>query len=234
MLETARRLLLFDIDGTLVDTGGAGLSALLSAAEECLGVQRDELPALDLAGATDGAVVRTLFEAAGHELSRSNIDAYHAAYLKQLALGLTGEGFCGHLLPGVREVVEALAADPGLHLGLLTGNIREGARLKLERFDLADWFVDGAFGDDAENRNELGPIAIRRLSAAVGASFDPSDVVIIGDTPKDIACAAACGARCLAVATGRFSMGELAAHGPWEVVPDLRSLDEIVSLLSSR
>lgn len=228
----APRLLLFDIDGTLMDTGGAGLAALLDAAEFCLNVPRNQLPALDLAGATDGAVVRSLFEAAGHELSSANIDAYHEAYLGRLAEGLNLPGFSGRLLPGVETLLQALTELPGVHLGLLTGNIRKGAMLKLQRFAIDSFFLDGAFGDDAEDRNKLGPVAVQRLSAMIQRPVDVGETIIIGDTPKDIACANALGARCIAVATGRFAEEELAEYRPWQVLPDVSDTGRLVQLLT--
>jgi phosphoglycolate phosphatase len=228
----AERLLLFDIDGTLMDTRGAGLSALLDGAVDCLSVTRDQLPELDLAGATDGSVVRHLFAAVGHPLTPEAVDAFHQAYLAHLKAGLQADGFCGHLLPAVEGLLHELSRLPHVTLGLLTGNIREGAMLKLRRFSIERYFLEGAFGDDAIHRDELGPIAITRLSSVTGKAFSASQTIIIGDTPKDIACAAACGARCLAVATGSFTEEQLLACEPWRVLRDFRDTAAVVKLLS--
>lgn len=226
-------LLLFDIDGTLMDTGGAGLDALLDAAENCFGVERGSLPPLDLAGATDAGVVRTLFEGAGQVLTEEAAAAYHAAYLMHLHRRMNGPEFCGVLLPGVRELLEALSPMEEVHLGLLTGNVRRGAEIKLQRFGIHDCFLDGAFGDDAEHRNHLAPIALERMKRASGADLTAGRTIIIGDTPKDIACADALGARCLAVATGRFSEDDLSALRPWKTLPHLAATAEVASLLTS-
>ena len=226
------RLLLFDIDGTLLDTQGAGLSALLNAAEEVFAVSRDELPPLDLAGATDGGVVRKLFADAGVSMTAALADRYRLVYLRHLQQQLHAPDFTGHLLPGVPELLAGLHADESLHLGLLTGNLRHGAFLKIRRLGIDSYFEEGAFGDDAEDRNLLGPIAVRRMNAIINLRFHADDVIIIGDTPKDIACAAAFGARCLAVATGAFSVAKLETHAPWRCVDSLADVAGIQTLLA--
>jgi phosphoglycolate phosphatase-like HAD superfamily hydrolase len=224
------RLLLFDIDGTLLDTGGAGGSALLDAAEEVLEVKREDLPPLDLAGATDGAVIRKLFADSGRLLEETREEAFRISYLGHLQRRLDHEDSPGKLLPGVTALLPKLAADERFSIGLLTGNLRQGARLKLERFGIMSHFRDGGFGEDGEHRNLLGPVAVSRMEAASRRKFHPEQVIVIGDTPKDIACAHAMGARCVAVATGKFDRASLQPHQSWALLDDLSEIEQVMEL----
>jgi phosphoglycolate phosphatase-like HAD superfamily hydrolase len=226
-------LLLFDIDGTLLDTGGAGAGALLDAAESVFGVRREDLPPLDLAGATDGGVIRKLFEDAKHEFGEEKAEAFRDCYLVRLQERLRHPGFAGCLLGGVAPLLSRLGQSNGFAIGLLTGNLRRGAAYKLDRFGIAHHFADGGFGDDGEHRNDLGPIAVRRMEARTGRTFPPAQVIVLGDTPKDIACAHAMGARCLAVATGKFDRASLTPFEPWMLLDDLTDEDRVVDALGS-
>lgn len=211
-------LYLFDIDGTLVDTGGAGMAALNEATREIFG---HDGPALDLAGSTDLAIIANIHRHFEIEHTRERFHAYLEIYLHRLDWNLTHGGFPGRVHDGVSALLDELGGQPDSAVGLLTGNAAGGAAAKMRHFGLAGYFPFGAYGCDHADRNRLGPIALERAAVHAGRSFSPGETWIIGDTPKDIACAHAIGARCLAVATGGFSAAQLAACGADQVVESL-------------
>jgi phosphoglycolate phosphatase len=223
------KLLLFDIDGTLIQTGEAGLLGFARTLREVFGAD-DDLSRVDFAGATDGDIIRQLFELHGVPFVPENQERFRAAYFPALAQILPQRS--GRVLPGVGPLLDALAARDDIQLALLTGNFAESARLKLVHYGLWDYFPFGAFADDSLNRNKLGPVALQRAREfRGGAEFDPArDVWIIGDTPKDIECARAFGARVLAVATGRHRMEQLAAHAPDAVLPELGQTKQVLDI----
>jgi phosphoglycolate phosphatase len=223
--------LLFDIDGTLLDTGGAGGASLLDAVEDCFAVKRDSMPPLMLAGATDGGILREILTFLGRPHDEQLQGRFFSCYTQHLHRRLQAAEFPGLLLPGVQPLLKALQGGGQFAIGLLTGNIRRAAQLKLQRFEIDGYFVDGAFGDDAADRNLLGPIALSRMRSATGSNLDRGSTIVIGDTPKDIACAHAMGARCLAVATGQFSRDELLRHRPWGCVENLADLSGLLERL---
>ena len=223
-----RRLLLFDIDGTLLDTGGAGMAALRTAAVDVFGTEH-EVPAFDLAGSTDSGIVRGLFEYFGEPFSEARVLSFYEVYLGYLAENLGR--FEGRLLDGVGELLVRLGGEPGCAIGLLTGNIAEGAAKKVRHFGIEAFFGFGAYGDDHHDRNRLGPVALGRAREVTGEEFLPEDSVVIGDTPKDIWCGEALGAKTVAVATGRFSSEELAGHGADVVFADLGDVEVVVERL---
>ncbi|MFC7337198.1 HAD family hydrolase [Haloferula chungangensis] len=212
------RLWLFDIDGTLVDTGGAGLLALKEAATECFG---GEGPELDLAGSTDSGIVLNMFSHFGLPHSDDQVERFYEFYLGRLEWNLAHAGFEGRVLPGAVDLLDQLAADEDATVGLLTGNIAGGAALKMRHYGLDHHFAFGAYGCDFADRNLLGPIALDRAAKHSGRSFSPEETLVIGDTPKDIACAHAMGSKCLAVATGKFSVDELLEAGADFALPGL-------------
>ena len=220
-------LVLFDIDGTLIDTRGAGLAAIERAVRDLYG-DGDRLPELDLGGATDAGLVREVLAAYGVEPGSSAIADFYEAYLVRLAETLQDAEFAGVLLPGVRELLEVFR-ESGAILGLLTGNLEDGARLKLRRFGLDDYFAFGAFGHERVERTDLGPIALARAQQLYGRPFCAAETVIIGDTPRDVSCGRALGARTIAVATGSFSAGELSACRPSLLLETLEEPDRILS-----
>ncbi|MDF2377151.1 MAG: HAD family hydrolase [Verrucomicrobiales bacterium] len=231
------KLLLFDIDGTLIDTEGAGLisleEGLFSAFPELEG---RPFPPLDLGGATDGSVIAFLFEAFGLEDHSGNRERFFEFYLHALKGRLQSfekEGK-GRLLAGVVPLLEGLArCSDRVTLGLLTGNTADGAKVKLSHYGVDHHFVFGAYGDDHADRNALGPIALERAERDHGLKFDPTDVVVIGDTPKDVACARAFGARVIAVATGASSHEELAAFDPDILLEDFANTDDALAAIEA-
>jgi phosphoglycolate phosphatase-like HAD superfamily hydrolase len=210
-------LLLYDIDGTLVDTGGAGMSALSKAAERFFGAPA---PQLDLAGSTDLGIIQNLIDHYGHDLDARNVDDFFALYHGLLESNLASGDYPGRVIDGVREALAHGEAHQ-IPTGLLTGNTKMGAQIKMRHYWLQQHFPYGAFGDDHADRNLLGPVALERASFHHGRAFDAAATLVIGDTPKDIACAHAMGGKCLAVATGSFSADALIAAGADWVVHSL-------------
>ena len=217
-MSARRRLLLFDIDGTLLHTGGAGISAIYEGIKEAFDLHHaaDQMPPLELAGATDAGLAQFLFNHFEIECTPENQESFYKSYHESLSRNLADHSKKngGKLLPGIVELLESLNSQDHLALGLLTGNIQRGAWTKLEQFEIRHFFHTGAFGDDHHDRNHLGPIAISRATEYFGCDFSAEDTLIIGDTPKDIACARACGACAVAVATGTFNVEVLATFQP--------------------
>ena len=225
-------LVLFDIDGTLVLTGGAGIRAMNRACEDITG-HPDVLDGIAIAGRTDWIILEDALARQGRALDRSLLHELRERYVQHLREEITmpGRGAKG-VMPGIRELLDALHARGDVALGLLTGNFAEGARVKLEYFDLWKYFPCGAFGDDASDRNALVPVAIERARVCGVADASPSDVVVVGDTPHDIACAMAVGARPVGVATGSYSVEDLRSRGAEAVFPDLRDTATFLKLLA--
>jgi phosphoglycolate phosphatase-like HAD superfamily hydrolase len=221
-----QRLVLFDIDCTLIDGHGAGKRAVLRALREVYGAE-GELGDYSFHGRTDPGIVRDLAAmwtpAEGRDgdggAIEEQLDACLARYVELLQEELT-EGSI-EVLPGVRRLVTALAADRRTVLGLLTGNIEAGARLKLASTGLLPLFKVAAYGSDSGARPELPAIAVRRAEALTSRRFTGKEIVIIGDTPADITCGAHLGVRSIAVATGRYTVEELVAYAPDLVYDDL-------------
>jgi len=212
-------LCLFDIDGTLIDTRGAGMASLRAACRDLFG---DDGPPLDLAGATDLGLIETFrihYRIDPHDSGLA--DRFFETYHRHLESHLHADAYPGFLIEGASVLIDTLAATGEAALGLLTGNTARGAHLKVRRHGIDHHFPFGAYGCDHADRNRLGPIALERAARHHGREFAPSSTWIIGDTPRDIACAKAIGARCLAVATGSFTAAELAAHAPDHVCQSL-------------
>jgi phosphoglycolate phosphatase-like HAD superfamily hydrolase len=227
-------LILFDIDGTLVLTGGAGGRAMSRAFEETFAVA-NAFQGIPMAGRTDAWILNDAVAAHRIPPDSANLHEFREAYLRHLTIELDQPGVSRKgLMPGVRQLLDTLAARDDVYLALLTGNYEAGARLKLEYFDLWKYFPCGAFGDDAPHRNVLVPKALARVEACGGLTFAAADAVVVGDTPLDVGCARHAGARSLAVATGSHSVEELRKAGADDVLEDLGDTDQVLRLLRIR
>jgi phosphoglycolate phosphatase-like HAD superfamily hydrolase len=228
-----RKLVLFDIDGTLLHTHGAGRRAIYAALFDELGTPAPE-HGVRFDGKTDPQIVRELMEAARHEHAGDDarVTAICRRYVDLLAVELTA-GTC-HITvyPGVFALLELLGARPEVLLGLLTGNLVEGARLKLDAAGIAPGrFRVGAFGSDDADRAQLPAIAARRAASVMGREPGGADVVIVGDTPADMTCGRSIGARAIGVATGSFSTAELTAAGAYAAFADLSNADAVLNAI---
>lgn len=219
----SKRLLLFDIDGTLINSGGAGLQALRDVLRDQFGI-RDDLDGIEVAGRTDSGIVHQILRRQKIEPNDENTARFLDRYVELLSDELPR---CpGRVLPGMKELLGRLQTRPQIVLALLTGNVERGAKLKLEHYGLWHFFEFGAFADDHHERNELGAFARRRAREKHGIEFESAAIDVIGDTPHDIACGKAIGARTIAVATGSFSRAQLAAHGANVLLEDFSAVEE--------
>lgn len=223
-------LLLWDIDGTLITSGGAGERALLAALHREHGLN-GTLAGVELAGRTDPWIARRLFAKYGLPATPAAVTRYLDSYLAALPAELAHP--LARPLPGVPEILSSLAGHAAIAQGLLTGNLRRGAEIKLSHHGLWRHFAFGAFSDDSELRNELGPHALRRAREHHSVDFDLARVFVIGDTPHDIECGRAIGAQTIGVATGRFSADELRAHSPSAVFADLSDAGEFLNFVGA-
>ncbi len=218
------RLALFDIDGTLIRTKGVGVEAFYRALGSEFGMA-DVRGLIRFGGRTDTSLVRELFGCCGIEHTPEHVHRFFDAYVFWLDHLLT-ESPSGSVCPGVLPFIETLAALPDPpKIGLLTGNIRLGAEIKLRRFGLWDRFETGAFGDDHEDRNEIALIARDRCGKTIGRPLSGDEILVVGDTVHDVACGRAIQARVLAVATGGASWSELEQSSPDWLVANLQEAD---------
>lgn len=226
-----RKLVLFDIDGTLVLTGKAGLRAMNRALQEVFG-HANGLEGIAVAGRTDWAILADAVDRIGHRLDGALLSDLRRRYVENLSEEIQhpGQGRKA-VMPGIREILGELARRDDLLVGLLTGNFEEGARVKLEYFDLWRYFRCGAYGGDAADRNALVPIARERARACGLPQIGDADVLVVGDTPHDVACAHAAGAVAVAVATGSSSIDELRAAGAEHVFEALGDPTAFLRLL---
>lgn len=221
--------MLFDIDGTLV-RGGPAKRAFEEALKEVFGTA-GRINGHDFSGKTDPQIARELLEGAGFSSQEieTGFSRLWKEYLDRMAHGLREKPM--ELIPGAKETVDHLREAEDVALGLLTGNIVEGARLKLGSVGLANHFPIGGFGSDSEIRNHLPAFAIRRAKENWGVEFPPDRVVVVGDTPRDVACGQFGGTRTVGVATGRFDVDSLKAAGADHVLPDMGDLQGTLAVL---
>lgn len=216
------RLALFDVDGTLIHTNGAGVAAFARTFASEFGVHRGT-ERIKFGGRTDISLVRELFALGRVEATAENFRRFFDSYpfwLDHLLAQTRGE-----VIPGVRQFLHQLQHLPSPPMpGLLTGNIRLGAEIKLRRFNLWDAFQTGAFADDHEDRNKIAAVARARGSRILKKNLRGDQILVVGDTPHDIRCARAIGAKALAVATGGATLEQLRAEEPDWLVRDLREL----------
>jgi phosphoglycolate phosphatase len=233
MSAASPALVLFDIDGTLILSGRAGLRGLQRALEDLYG-RPGALEGVPIAGRTDRAIVRDVLLAIGHEPTGPAIERLREVYLDHLRREIVKpvEAPSG-VLPGVAALLDELHGRTGVGVGLLTGNFEQGAEIKLSHFVLWRRFSFGAFGDDHVDRRDLVPVALARARAAGHPTPPLSRVVIIGDTPLDVDCAHAHGARAIGVATGGFSRADLEAAGADLVVDSLADVDPVLAWLDA-
>lgn len=218
------KLLLFDIDQTLINTGGAGLRALDRACSKLLGLEK-AMDGISPHGKTDPAIVREILSVRlGSKAPGVTANGRLESILESYVFFLREEVETSpsyRVLPGILSLLDELSPRPDVILGLATGNIETGARIKLGRGDLNRYFSFGGFGSDSENRTELVRKAAQKAAAKSGVSVDPSDVYVIGDTPLDVDAGKAAGFKTVGVATGSYSTDQLLAAGATLAVHDL-------------
>ena len=216
MTAPVRLAWLFDIDGTLLLTGGAAREAFVRAVRDCLG-REDDLEDIAFAGRIDPQILGDIFAKHGIEPEPGLVERIWESIVAHMRDVL--QPGRGALLPGIPALLDAVASDTAWVATLLTGNTTRMAALKLRHFGIEQRFAMGAFGEEARTRDDLACLAVRRIGERFG--LPPSRCVVIGDTPNDIACARAAGARVVAVATGFSTRAELEAHGPDRTFDDL-------------
>ncbi|HVJ27904.1 MAG TPA: HAD hydrolase-like protein [Vicinamibacterales bacterium] len=227
-----RKLVLFDIDGTLVLTGGAGVRAMNRALQDAFG-HADGLDGIPVAGRTDWAILSDAVRKVGRSLDGALLADLEHRYVTNLAEEIQHPGTGRkEVLPGIREILAALEARDDVFVGLVTGNFEAGAQVKLGYFDLWRYFTCGAFGGDAADRNALVPFALERARGCGLPDIADEDILVIGDTPHDVTCAHAAGAIAVGVATGSSPVEELEAAGAQHVFLDLSDTQAFLRLLT--
>ena len=222
-----KKLVLFDIDGTLIHTGGAGTRSMNMAFKKLFSI-KDAFQDISMAGKTDRQIMKEGLRAHGFNNTDGNLGNMVNAYLKFLETEIDNQG--RKLKPGIIEVLNRIKEEK-MSLGLLTGNLEKGARIKLKAFGLNEYFPEGAFGSDHEDRDMLLPIALEKFSKK-GLNFSAADCIIIGDTPRDVQCAKIHSALCIAVATGPYSKKDLLNTDADIVFDSLADVDRCMEFIN--
>ena len=218
------KIIFFDIDGTLLSTGGAGQVALGEALHDSFEV---EFPfqGVQTSGRTDRGIVDEIFETHGVENTPDSREKFRESYLRRVPAAL--EGNSGRVYAGVPELLKLLAADDRIALGVLTGNYEASAWLKLRHYGVAEYFGFGGFGDHHAERNDVATIAVDAAEKSLGYRPAPADMLVIGDTIPDIVCSRHIGACAAAVATGNFTADELRVGSPDLLFEDLSDANDV-------
>lgn len=221
-------LILFDIDGTLINTGGAGLRSIARVLKESFGIE-NSLKNFPLAGRTDFYIIKSLME--HFNLGKKKYKQIKSRYLNLLKEEIEKESQNKRIMPGIKEILKYIKNDPAIYSGLLTGNFKRGARIKLGHFNLNHYFLIGAYGDKVQDRKELLPLALKELKNQLGWIPDLNKVFIIGDTPLDIDCARANNVKAIAVATGPYTYEDLKTYKPDFIFYDFSEYDKLIKIL---
>ncbi len=223
------KLLLFDIDGTLIDSGGAGTRSLDLAFREVLSIPA-AFKDISMAGKTDIQIIKEGLVTHGLPSDDGLVPALVGSYIRHLRIEIVTPR--KHTKPGVREVLRIISEQHGeWGLGLLTGNLEQGARIKLVSLSLNRYFPSGAFGSDHEDRNKLLPIAVERFQTRTAERINFRDCIVVGDTPRDVHCAKPYGARCIAVATGPYPRKSLSEAGADFTLDNLSDADAFLRMI---
>ncbi|OGC00325.1 hypothetical protein A2V82_17505 [candidate division KSB1 bacterium RBG_16_48_16] len=228
--KNSLKVLLFDIDGTLILSGGAGLRAMNAAFEQMYGV-RDGLVNVQLAGRTDTSIIKEALSANGIRCESNQLEGYKEVYYRLLVDEMATPGNSKYLMPGVENLIDELKNRKDIYLGLLTGNWEKSGRIKLRHFGLDASFSFGAFAEDSEYRDRLLPFALSRFEQKYGKRPQPDQVYVIGDTPSDILCAKPHNAKSVAVAAAHYSEEELASYQPDILFKDLSDTDAVLEAI---
>ncbi len=223
---TAQPVLLFDIDGTLIDPRSTGKEAFFQGIRECTGIEPSSK--ISFAGKTDYMIINEIFP---DGLSQNQQKEIYQSYLRLLPEYFTQKNGVS-LLPGVTLLLKELS-NMEIPMGLVTGNMEEGAWTKLEYFGIGKYFYFGSFGDRAQNRNELACNALVKAKMILGRTINPDQVILIGDTPADITSALYCGYKSVAVSTGKYSSDELIQYNPDILLDDLNSSEVLLNYIEN-